>query len=428
MESTDQKPARRQLLNGDRTIWAMVFILCAISLIEVFSASSRLTFGKSSFLTPIISHAIHRGMGLGVMYVLHILHYKWYRAFPIILVPVSIGLLAFLSIQSAASSGAERWINLGFFQLQPSELGKIAVIMAVASWLSKLKPDDELSQANTFWKILALTGVVCALIVGENLSTAVLLAGVIFVMMILGGIAWRRMLTLTGIALAAGIVAVVILLFVPAQTIRDSKLIPSRATTWQARLQDFFQPGSEGTPTAYEYAKLVAPEKPQETHANIAIATSNILGKGPGNSVERDYLQEASCDFIYAIIIEELGMAGGIVVMLVYMILLFRVGRIANRCKEKYPVFLAMGLGMLLGLQAFINMSVAVGLFPVTGQPLPLISKGGTSVLMTSFCIGMLLGISNALQKEESGEQVVGTETQMPPLVDGKETFDEQTI
>ncbi len=428
MENTDQKPARRQLLNGDRTIWAMVFILCAISLIEVFSASSRLTFGKSSFLTPIISHAIHLGMGLGVMYVLHILHYKWYRAFPIILVPVSIGLLAFLSIQSAASSGAERWINLGFFQLQPSELGKIAVIMAVASWLSKLKPDDELSQANTFWKILALTGVVCALIVGENLSTAVLLAGVIFVMMILGGIAWRRMLTLTGIALAAGIVAVVILLFVPAQTIRDSKLIPSRATTWQARLQDFFQPGSEGTPTAYEYAKLVAPEKPQETHANIAIATSNILGKGPGNSVERDYLQEASCDFIYAIIIEELGMAGGIVVMLVYMILLFRVGRIANRCKEKYPVFLAMGLGMLLGLQAFINMSVAVGLFPVTGQPLPLISKGGTSVLMTSFCIGMLLGISNALQKEESGEQVVGTETQMPPLVDGKETFDEQTI
>ena len=428
MENTDQKPARRQLLNGDRTIWAMVFILCAISLIEVFSASSRLTFGKSSFLTPIISHAIHLGMGLRVMYVLHILHYKWYRAFPIILVPVSIGLLAFLSIQSAASSGAERWINLGFFQLQPSELGKIAVIMAVASWLSKLKPDDELSQANTFWKILALTGVVCALIVGENLSTAVLLAGVIFVMMILGGIAWRRMLTLTGIALAAGIVAVVILLFVPAQTIRDSKLIPSRATTWQARLQDFFQPGSEGTPTAYEYAKLVAPEKPQETHANIAIATSNILGKGPGNSVERDYLQEASCDFIYAIIIEELGMAGGIVVMLVYMILLFRVGRIANRCKEKYPVFLAMGLGMLLGLQAFINMSVAVGLFPVTGQPLPLISKGGTSVLMTSFCIGMLLGISNALQKEESGEQVVGTETQMPPLVDGKETFDEQTI
>ena len=426
MEITGDKKERRQLLNGDRTIWAMVVVLCCISLIEVFSASSRLTFGKSSFLAPIISHTMHLGMGLGLMYVLHLLHYKWYRLFPVLLVPVSILLLAYLSIQSASSSGAERWINLGFFQLQPSEVGKIAVIMSVAYWLSKLKPDDELSQQNTFWKIMALTGLVCLLIVGENLSTAILLAGVIFVMMILGGIAWRRMLALTGVVVGAGIVAVVVLLFVPAQTIRDSRIIPSRATTWQARLQDFSQ--TKNKPNAFEYATLVAPEKPQETHANIAIATSNILGKGPGNSNERDYLQEASCDFIYAIIIEELGMAGGIAVMLVYMILLFRVGRIATRCKEKYPAFLAMGLGMLLGLQAFINMSVAVGLFPVTGQPLPLISKGGTSVLMTSFCIGMLLGISNTLDKEARGEQVLGTDTDIPAPIEGNESFDDITV
>lgn len=423
MENTEDKPVRRQLLNGDRTIWAMVFVLCVISLIEVFSASSRLTFGKSSFLAPIISHTMHLGIGLTGMYLVHLLHYKWYRLFPVLLVPLSIVLLGYLSIQSASSSGAERWINLGFFQLQPSELGKIGVIMAVAYWLSKLKPEDELSQSNTFWKILALTGLVDALIVGENLSTAVLLAGVIFVMMILGGIAWRRMLALTGVVVGAGIVAVVILLFVPAQTIRDSKIIPSRATTWQARLQDFSQ--TKNKPNAYEYAKIVAPEKPQETHANIAIATSNVLGKGPGNSDERDYLQEASCDFIYAIIIEELGMLGGILVMLVYIVLLFRVGRIATRCKEKYPAYLAMGLGMLLGLQAFINMSVAVGLFPVTGQPLPLISKGGTSVLMTSGCIGMLLGISNTLDKEARGEQVLGTDVDIPAPVDGNESFDE---
>ena len=423
MENTGDKPKVRQLLNGDRTIWTMVFILCAISLIEVFSASSRLTFGKSSFLAPIISHTMHLGIGLVGMWLVHLLHYKWYRLFPVLLVPLSILLLGYLSIRSMGSSGAERWINLGFFQLQPSELGKIGVIMTVAYWLSKLKPEDELSQANTFWKILALTGLVDALIVGENLSTAVLLAGVIFVMMILGGIAWRRMLALTGVVVGAGIVAVVILLFVPAQTIRDSKIIPSRATTWQARLQDFSQ--TKNKPNAYEYAKLVAPEKPQETHANIAIATSNILGKGPGNSDERDYLQEASCDFIYAIIIEELGMVGGIIVMLVYIILLYRVGRIATKCKEKYPAYLAMGLGMLLGLQAFINMSVAVGLFPVTGQPLPLISKGGTSVLMTSGCIGMLLGISNTLEKEARGEQVLGTEADIPTPVDGNESFDE---
>ena len=425
METQENKTEREPLLKGDRTIWAMVIILCCISLIEVFSASSRLTFGKSSFLRPIISHSVHLGLGLLLMYVVHLFHYKWYRMLPVLLVPVSIILLAYLSVQSAASVGAERWIDLGFFQLQPSEVAKIAVIMTVAYWLSKLKPDNELSQINTFWRIMILTGVVCLLIFGENLSTAILLAGVIFVMMILGGIAWKRMLVLTGVVAAAGVVIVVILLFVPAQTIRNSRIIPSRATTWQARLQDFFQPGSEGTPSAYEYAKLVAPEKPQETHANIAIATSNVLGKGPGNSDERDYLQEASCDFIYAIIIEELGMVGGIVVMLVYMILLFRVGRIVTRCKEKYPAYLAMGLGMLLGLQAFINMSVAVGLFPVTGQPLPLISKGGTSVLMTSFCIGMLLGISNTLDREAAGEQALGTENDVPAPIDGDESFDE---
>ena len=425
MDINEEKKERRQLLNGDRTIWAMVFILCAISLIEVFSASSRLTFGKSSFLTPIISHTVHLAMGLVGMYLIHLLHYKWYRAFPILLIPLSIGLLGWLSIRSMSSSGAERWINLGFFQLQPSELAKIGVIMLVASWLSKLKPEDELSQSNTFWKILALTGLVCLLIVGENLSTAILLAGVVFVMMILGGIAWKKILALSGVVVAAGVVALLFLLLVPPQTLRETSFIPKRATTWQARIKDFREAGSKGNQSAYEYAKLVAPEKPQETHANIAIASSNILGKGPGNSDERDYLQEASCDFIYAIIIEELGMAGGMIVMLVYLILLYRVGRIATKCKEKYPAYLAMGLGMLLGLQAFINMSVAVGLLPVTGQPLPLISKGGTSVLMTSGCIGMLLGISNVLEKEARGEQVAGAEAEVPTPISGNESFDE---
>ena len=425
MDTGNDTPKRKQLLNGDRVIWAMVFVLCAISLIEVFSASSRLTFGKSSFLTPIISHTVHLGIGLLGMWLIHLLHYRLYKVFPVVLVPISIVLLGVLSIRSMNSSGAERWIDMGFFQLQPSELGKIGVIMLVASWLSKLKQDDELSQSNTFWKILILTGGVCLLIVGENLSTAILLACVIFVMMILGGIAWRRILALTGVIAALGIVALLFLILVPPQTLRETSFIPKRATTWQARILDFRESGANGNMNAYEYAKLVAPDKPQETHANIAIASSNILGKGPGNSDERDYLQEASCDFIYAIIIEELGMAGGVLVLLVYMILLFRVGRIATRCKEKYPAYLAMGLGMLLGLQAFINMSVAVGLFPVTGQPLPLISKGGTSVLMTSGCIGMLLGISNTLEKEARGEQVLGTEADIPTPVDGNESFDE---
>lgn len=427
MENTEDKPKRRQILKGDRIIWTMVIILCCISLIEVFSASSRLTFGKSSYLAPIISHTIHLCGGLIVMYVLHLFDYKWYKLFPVFLVPISVILLAYLAVLSRSSDGAERWINLGFFQLQPSELGKMAVIMSVAFWLSKLKADDPLSQSNTFWKIIALTGLVCALIVGENLSTAILLAAVIYVMMILGGIAWRRMLALTGVVVVVGAFAALLLILVPPQTLRDTPVIPNRAVTWQARLLDFFHSSSEGRQTAEEYARFTATDKPQETHANIAIATSNVLGKMPGNSDERDYLQEASCDFIYAIIIEELGMVGGLVVMLVYMILLFRVGRIATRCKEKYPAYLAMGIGMVLGLQAFINMSVAVGLFPVTGQPLPLISKGGTSVLISSAFIGMLLGISNTLDRQEAGEQALGATVDVPQPIEGNESFDDTT-
>lgn len=427
VENIDDKPKRRQLLKGDPTIWVIVLLLCSISLVEVFSASSRLTFGKSSFIRPFLSHCGHISLGLVVMYLTHRSHYKWYKVINYLLVPISIILLIYLSVRGMNSTGAQRWIDLGFFNLQPSELGKITVVMSVAQWLSKLKPEDSFNQAQTFWKIVLFTGLVCLLIFGENLSTALLVAAVVYFMMIIGGIAGRRMIALTGVALLSGLSIAAMLLFIPPQTIRDSKIIPSRATTWQARLQDFFQTGTEGgKPNAYEYVRLVAPEKPQETHANIAIATSHVMGKGPGNSSERDYLQEASCDFIYAIIIEELGMIGGIGIMILYIVLLFRVGRIVSKCNDKYAVYLAIGIGLLLGMQAFINMSVAVGLIPVTGQPLPLISKGGTSVLMTGFCIGMLLGISNSLNHEAHGESMPGEEKPLPAAVDSSGQFGDQ--
>ncbi|MBR4843169.1 MAG: FtsW/RodA/SpoVE family cell cycle protein [Bacteroidaceae bacterium] len=406
MDTADDKIKKGPLFKGDIYIWIAVLFLCSISLVEVFSASSRLTFGKSSYLTPILSHVIHLSMGIIVMYVLHLIHYRWYKLFPVLLVPVSLILLAYLSFVSKQSAGAERWVDLGFFKLQPSELGKVAAVMTVAALLAKLKPDDEQSQSNIFMKILIVTGAFCLLIFTENLSTAILLGAVVYIMMILGGISWRRMLGLTGVVFAIGLTAVLVFVLVPPKTLSDSRFIPERALTWQARILDFTNSGSESNESAYEYARNTAPEKPQETHANIAIASSHFLGKGPGNSYERDYLQEASCDFIYAIIIEELGMVGAVFVLVVYVVLLFRIGKLAMRCTDKYPAYLAMGLGMMLGLQAFINMSVAVGLFPVTGQPLPLISKGGTSVLMASFSIGMLIGISNTLDKEAAMESM----------------------
>ncbi|MBR6371350.1 MAG: FtsW/RodA/SpoVE family cell cycle protein [Bacteroidaceae bacterium] len=423
METANDKK-KGPLFRGDIYIWIAVLLLCSISLVEVFSASSRLTFGKDSYLTPILSHVIHLAMGIVVMYVLHLIHYKWYKLFPVLLVPLSLALLAYLSFLSKQSAGAERWVDLGFFKLQPSELGKVAVVMTVASLLAKLKPDDEQSQSAVFLKILMVTGAFCLLIFTENLSTAILLGAVVYIMMILGGVSWKKMLGLTGVILAIGLTAVLVFVLVPPKTLSDSKFIPERALTWQARILDFTNSGSESKESAYEYARNTAPEKPQETHANIAIASSHFLGKGPGNSYERDYLQEASCDFIYAIIIEELGMVGAIFVLIVYIVLLFRIGKIAMRCTDKYPAYLAMGLGMMLGLQAFINMSVAVGLFPVTGQPLPLISKGGTSVLMASFSIGMLIGISNTLDRDLAAKRQA-TGGISVPAVDADEEIEE---
>lgn len=422
MEDSTEKKERRLRLKGDTGIWITVFFLIFISLIEVFSASSRLTFGKVSYLRPFISHSIHLAMGVAVMYVLHLFHYKWYKLIPVILLPISAILLAYLSF-SGSGSGA-RWIDLGVFKLQPSELGKVAVVMAVASWLSKLKPDDELSQIKTFRTILITTVLFCLLIFTENLSTAVLLGAVVYVMMIVGGISWKRILALTGVVAVIGAGALVLMLSLTPQAMRESKFIPERAVTWQARIKDKLQHGTEVRESAFEYARNTAPEKPQETHANIAIATSHFLGKGLGNSVERDYLQEASCDFIYAIIIEEGGMLGGLIVLILYMYLLFRIGRIAARCREKYPAYLAIGLGVMLGLQAFVNMSVATGLFPVTGQPLPLISNGGSSVLVCSACIGMLQGICSTLDREKAAAQE--QQPGVPEVIDSDDTFDNQ--
>ena len=393
-------------LRGDLTIWIIVLLLSAISIIEVFSASSRLTFGRDNYWTPILGHCVHLTIGLSFMYAIHRLNYKWYKIVPYIFIPVSAILLGYLFLKGRGSDSAERWVNLGIINLQPSELAKLAVIMTVASWLSKMKVNDELSQIQTFWKIVILTASFCGIILLENLSTAILLGTIVLIMMIIGCVSWKRI----GILLAVcfGCVALIggMMLLIPPTKFAELPL-PERATTWQARVLDFAAGEQKQSPR--EYALTTAKDKPQETHANIAIATSHIFGKGPGNSDERDFVQEASCDFIYAIIIEELGMVGGILVLFLYILLMFRAGKIASKCKKKYPAYLTMGISLMLGLQALINMSVAVGLIPVTGQPLPLISKGGTSVLLSCIYIGIILGVSNSLEEEKSAQNVGST-------------------
>lgn len=418
---------RLSFLKGDAHIWTIVMILCFISLVEVFSASSRMVFGRENYMRPIIGHAMHLGLGLAVMYLVHMIHYKWYRLLPFFLVPASIVALAVLSFSGGGSHGsAQRWIDLGFINLQPSEIAKMAVILSVASCLERLKQNEPLSQSNTFWKIVALTGFFFLLIFTENLSTALILCLTVYFMMFIGGISGRIMLwfSLTGVGMV--IVLAMILVIPSAQTLKSLPFVPERAITWRGRILDFAASSKESKQSPREYVFEVAPDKPQETHANIAIASSHFFGKGPGKSEERDNLQEASCDFIYAIILEELGLLGGLFVMFMYLMLFYRIWKISTRCNDKYPAYLACGIGIMLGLQAFVNMSVAVGLFPVTGQPLPLISKGGTSVLVCSAYIGMVLGISRVQQEEdEMAEKTVQEpEAEMPEVELEPEEFD----
>ena len=418
---------RLSFLKGDAHIWTIVMILCFISLVEVFSASSRMVFGRENYMRPIIGHAMHLGLGLAVMYLVHMIHYKWYRLLPFFLVPASIVALAVLSFSGGGSHGsAQRWIDLGFINLQPSEIAKMAVILSVASCLERLKQNEPLSQSNTFWKIVALTGFFFLLIFTENLSTALILCLTVYFMMFIGGISGRIMLwfSLTGVGMV--IVLAMILVIPSAQTLKSLPFVPERAITWRGRILDFAASSKESKQSPREYVFEGAPDKPQETHANIAIASSHFFGKGPGKSEERDNLQEASCDFIYAIILEELGLLGGLFVMFMYLMLFYRIWKISTRCNDKYPAYLACGIGIMLGLQAFVNMSVAVGLFPVTGQPLPLISKGGTSVLVCSAYIGMVLGISRVQQEEDemAEKPVQEPEAEMPEVELEPEEFD----
>lgn len=386
----------RNLFKGDRVIWIIFLCLCLISIIEVFSAASTLTYKTGDHWGPITQHSIILMVGVFIVIFIHNINYKWFQVFPVFLVPISAALLAFVMLMGIITgdrvNGAARWMSFFGIQFQPSELAKMAVIIAVSFILSKTQTEDGAS-SKAFKYIMIITGFICLLIAPENLSTAALLFGVVFLMMYIGKVAMRKLLSLVGVIMLCGGMMVAITLVVP----EDSDIpFLHRLATWKSRIVGFADP-KEDVPAA----KFDIDKDAQIAHANIAIASSNVIGKMPGNSVQRDFLSQAFSDFIFAIIIEELGLLGGAFVVILYIWLLIRAGRIAQKCERTFPAFLVMGIALMLVSQAIMNMCVAVGLFPVTGQPLPLISKGGTSTLINCVYIGMILSVSRYTEKQE---------------------------
>jgi cell division protein FtsW len=389
----------KDLFKGDKVIWIIFLFLCLISIVEVFSAASTLTYKSGDHWGPITQHSVILMVGAVIVVLVHNIPCKYFSVIPFFLLPLSCILLLFVMgmgiITGDRVNGAARWMTFFGIQFQPSELAKMAVIIVTAFILSKFQEEDG-ANPKAFKYIMWIIGIVFLLIAPENGSTAALLAGVVFLMMLIGRVPWKQIGKLVGTVGVVLTLLVSTIVIIPPSVYEN---VPGthRFSTWQSRIKGFFE--DKG---AIPAAKFDIDKDAQVAHANIAIATSHIVGKMPGNSVQRDFLSQAFSDFIFAIVIEELGLLGGVFIVMLYLWLLIRAGRIAKRSDKHFPAFLVMGIALLLVSQAMLNMMVAVGLFPVTGQPLPLISKGGTSTLINCAYIGMILSVSRYVAEKEA--------------------------
>lgn len=411
------------LFKGDKVIWMVFFLLCMVSLIEVFSASSGLTYKSNDYISPIAKHGGTMFAGLIVILVVTNIPCRFFKLLTPGALLFSGAMLIWVLFAGESVNGANRTL----FGFQPSEIAKGSLILAEAQILSTLQNETGVDRM-AFRYIMTITLIFCFLIGIENLSTAALLFGVVYIMMFVGRVSMRHLGWVAAVVAGLTIVGVSLILIVGDD--EDSARHPGlskqeqlsgqkeeeravdkifhRATTWKSRILKFAS--NEDIPPS----KFDLDKDAQVGHANIAIVSSNITGVGPGNSVERDFLSQAFSDFIYAIIIEETGIEGAIFVAFLYVVLLFRTSHIANRCENSFPALLAMGLALLLVTQAVFNMLVAVGLVPVTGQPLPLISKGGTSTVINCAYIGAILSISRTAKKKDIKKPRKATVGAMP--------------
>ena len=408
------------LFKGDQGVWMIYFFLCMISLVEVYSASSRLTFEGGHHWAPMVSQAGFLLFGFVIILLVHRIPCKWFMLLPFVLLPIAVILLLYTAVFGGGSmvNATNRWVDFFGIRFQPSEIAKAALLMTAAMVLAKTQTEKEEWVRGRKRKVVgaikgrrylafAIVGgaalLVCGLIMMDNMSTGLMLFFVVLVMMFIGHVPqdlmFKGIMALVFMGAVVGMVAMV----TPEKVLNETSMT-KRLVTVKHRVMRKFNLGSDDDKkkaSKSEIEILLDDDNSQTTYASIAIANSDVIGLGPGNSIQRDFLQHAESDFIYAIIVEEMGIVGAFFVAFLYLALLIRVGRIAQRCTSFFPAYLVLGFGIMMVLQAFVNMSVAVGLIPVTGQTLPLISKGGTSILITSFYIGVILSVSRYAEKKE---------------------------
>lgn len=375
---------KRKIFKGDKIIWAVFFIICSISLVEVFSATSQQA-ETSNYWKPIIKHTIFLLTGTVLVWIIHNMKVSWIRSLTYIFYWAGVIGLIWAQFSSEINNSA-RWISIFGMTFQPMEIAKVGLVMVTAQIISKHQ-NEEGTDDKALMEIAKYAALPIIIILKENLSTALITCLTIFMMMFIGRLPKKQLLLISGGTIASGIVAVLLLLSVPSSLAKEGD-VWLKVVTWKNRIIRAMD-SKPIDPKTY----IIDDYNRQSSYAKIAIASSDIIGCGPGNSEYRAYIPHAYSDFIFAVIIEELGLAGGVVVILLYLTILYRCGKIAGKCEDPYPAYLAMGVGMIITIQALLHMYISVGDF-VTGQPLPIMSQGGTSILINCIYIGIILSIS----------------------------------
>lgn len=374
-------------IKGDKAIWGIVALLALFSFLPVYSASSNLVYvvGNGTAVSHLVKHAFLLLLGFGIIYAVHRIPMHFFKGLSLIAMPIVLLLLGYTLAQGKTIGGANasRWINIPFVgvSFQTSTLAAVVLMIYVARYLAKIK-NKTVTFKESILPLWVPVFLVVVLILPANFSTAAIIFFMVLMLTFLGGYPIKYLLGIVG---GSGIACLALFVLV-AKAVPD--LFDNRIDTWENRISNF----ANGEDTSEDY---------QIERAKIAIASGGILGKGSGKSVQKNFLPQSSSDFIYAIIVEEYGLVGGLVVMFFYLLLLFRIVVVANSNPTVFGKLLAVGVGLPIVFQAFINMAVAVELFPVTGQTLPLISSGGTSIWMTCLAIGIVLSASNKNPEKE---------------------------
>ena len=376
-------------IKGDLIIWAIAALLAIFSFLPVYSAASNLAYigsGSNTF-SYFIKHFVHLFLGFSIIYVVHKIPYRYFRGLSMVMIPVVLILLIITVLQGATIGGANasRWIRVPIvgFTFQPSTLAALVLMVYVARYLSKVK-DEIISFRESVLPLWLPVFIVLALILPANFSTAALIFLMVILLTYVGGYPLKYL----SIIIGSGVI-VLALFVLTAKAFPD--LMPNRVDTWSSRISSFID--SEVTQEDYQIEK-----------AKIAIATGGLQGLGPGKSIQKNFLPQSSSDFIFAIIIEEYGLIGGIFLLILYLWLLFRIVIVAQKSDSVFGKLLAIGVGIPVIFQALVNMGVAVQLFPVTGQTLPLISSGGTSIWVTCLAMGIVLSVSVKRDEDKNKE------------------------